>query len=139
MSASAKVETPNEIVMSRERLIEILTPKNINISLQKRIPKNIYITRKELLSKKLTTILDILHTNYWQRLSEFTSKLSIKTSPIAILTKIKTDSFNGSNARQYELIYLYLIDVYIVVYYLQILELSVEDGIEYNEIDYDGY
>ncbi|SIP85760.1 Hypothetical protein PACV_43 [Pacmanvirus A23] len=139
MSASAKVETPIGNDISQDKLIEILTPKNLNNNQQKRIPKDMYLVRKDFLTKKLTIILDILRTNYWHKLSEITAKISSKTTPILLLAKIRTESFTKVNTRQYELIYSYLMDMYIINHYLQILEQNVEDGIEYNEVEYDEY
>ncbi|QYB17410.1 hypothetical protein PV-S19_0046 [Pacmanvirus S19] len=138
MSASAKMDSPIGIDISQERLIEIFTPKNFNNNQQKRIPKDIYLVRKDFLIKKLTNVLDILRTNYWHKLSEITAKIPVKTTPITLLTKIRNESFTKTSTRQYELIYSYLLDVYIINYYLQILEQTVEDGIEYNEIEYDN-
>ena len=120
-----------------ETLINLITPK-VADDVSNRISTRIYAIRKEQLDKKLSHIMDILRYSYWKLVTDFIATLPIKSNPVLILVKLREASFN-TQTRDLDIVYSYFIDIYVITKWLQILEKSVENTIEYEEIIYDDF
>lgn len=110
-------------------LVDYLTPKLPQFS--QSIPRNEYAVRKEILINKKTKILNILRTGYWDQLESAFKTLSINKPPIYNINKIRNLT-NGAD----DMLYLHLIDLHIVLQYLNMIEDNVASDIDYDEIVY---
>jgi hypothetical protein len=106
-------------------LVEIFTPKTIEI--RRRLSYHEYMARKEIMDTKLNNILIDL-TPHFKLISDSFKGIGINKDPPSILTKLFT-------RLPYE-IYHSLIKLYVVVYYIQLLDVNVVSEIEYEEQDY---
>lgn len=104
-----------------------------SLTLKYRITTSEYDSCVQVVQTRIDKLLQILHTNHWDIISSlFSTKMSRSTAPhIKYLSMIFSN-----NDRRSDLIYKYLIELYVLVRHRATLENSVENTIEYNEPNY---
>lgn len=121
-----------------ERLIEILTKCSPDQPQGVRIPENIYIVKRQILSDRYDRIISVLIANHWDKVDEFTKGLSSNTIPLKFLLRVRKSItyVSSSMRRTNDLIYGYLTELYAVLTNLRLIEASVEWSITYEEMTY---
>lgn len=124
-----------------ERLLDIMTLKlphndKNNDQANKRMSKDVYEARKKYLTTHLDKVIGVLKANYWTNLTKIIENLPHTVNPIIFLTKIRKLDLTTTD-RMNNLIYSYLLDLFVVVKYLKLIDNTVEDSIDYEETDYD--
>lgn len=123
--------------LTMEKLLGFITPRDYP-GTSKHISKDMYAVRKAILMKKLERITDNLKTNHWIKLTELVENLPSNITPIGFLVRVRKMKFSGGNAdRNSDLIYSYMLDLYVISSYLRLIENNVENSIEYNEVKYE--
>ncbi len=149
-------------IMTPKEKATIHIERKDNISLS----RDVYEVRKQYLNSQLNRILDVLQMNYWNMLSECLKNTPSTASPINVLSKMRNMDFNTINSKNtiapkstkeptnkeptnkeptnnnfqqrcITMIYNYLIDIYSIIGYLQIIDTNVINSIEYSEAFYE--
>lgn len=124
-----------DIELTQERLLEIVTPKQVsnNPLMKVRLGKDTYRLRKEILSQKLQHLMDILKVNHWPALQR-----SVSDAPKTCLGDPMKFVFylQQKSDRSSELLYEYVLKLCSLRRELIELENRVEDSIEYDELLY---
>lgn len=116
-----------------EKIIEQLTPKDA-VTYTDRISKQDYNVRRDLIQNRLTHTLAVLKANHWSKLVEFFNTVTNSNTPIIFLTKVR--KYSGDD-RTADVLYSYMLDIYVYVCFLRVLDNRVEDSIEYDEPVYE--
>lgn len=124
-------------MLTTSRLLEVLSSRDPPPGEGKRIPKYLYTVRKQLLDKKLSQILNILQTNHWEELTKYLSDLPRNSTPITLMARLRKADIFIENERKLDVLYTYLIDVYVINHYLRLIEANVENSIDYENVTYD--
>lgn len=124
-------------MLTTTRLLEVLSSRDPPPCEGKRIPRYLYTVRKQLLDKKLSQILNILQTNHWEELTKYLSDVPRNSTPITLLTRLRKTESSGAKERKLDVLYAYLIDVYVINHYLRLIEANAENSIDYENVTYD--
>lgn len=96
------------------------------------IPRDVYNTRKEFLLARRNHILNLLQSNHGEKINTIAQSVSVNARPEKLLSKV-------SLIQGYNLIYNYLLDLYAIVFYLNVLEENVDNSIDYYNVEYAQY
>lgn len=128
-------------------IMDLLTDKSISYSQFSKISHEEHIAKMTVLNEKKNNIITVLSTNYWNKLVFWIYKAvrgnlaSAALTPAKLLTKVRKYGFNNDislTARESDLIYSYLVQLCVLIKYINITEGCVECTINYDDVDYDN-